>query len=529
MSTNKQISSCHHNHSQGRLAFTFFLAITLLQPPCLHARSSSSSNHNNNNSLKNWLQARSGPTGHAIWAYQGALYDPLNGQKIANVQGLELVRKLAETDASLEQRTKFHKRCGDLVAATGLMGGGTTGNSDGEKNNDNNIHVDYAGTLLSRKLFCYTDPNVDPRSLKSRGGGGVGGGAGGLLRSIRLRPGSPERTIPMDQAATVYDSASTFVQRGKEWIVHTEWPDGRVVWTSTHVMYDQNDDADDENDGGAYDERSTSVGSDRSATASSTPLKLSDGNVLEFSAYARPQGRGRPRFPDLTIPVVQTKGSNKNRKKQKKGSTSSTEEATTTVSPRRSALVQFGTGSGGGDALSSKFGARETYSYTLHGSGGNPQYNAGKKGCSVRYTRYGEGPIWYGPGRLCTLELTGKRVTDVSELPPMLVSRLAMEKVLGFLSVNAPVARDDVLAARAVEWFRGKGSAYLQVAPTSVDEQQQLLLLQQQQALARQRRFLPSMMPSPGWLQGVQDSSIGLWNRLRAATTIHVGGSGTNK
>ena len=522
MFANTKISICHHNISQGRFAFTLFLAITLLQPPCLHARSSSSNSHNNNNSLKNWLQARSGPTGHAIWAYQGALYDPLNGQKIANVQGLELVRKLAETDASLEQRVKFHKRCGDLVAATGLMGGGAS-NSDGEKNDDN-IHVDYAGTLLSRKLFCYTDPNVDPRSLKSRRGG-----AGGLLRSIRLRPGSPERTIPMDQAATVYDSASTFVQRGKEWIVHTEWPDGRVVWTTTNVMYDQNDD-DDESDGGAYDERSTSVGSDRSVTASSTPLKLSDGNVLEFSAYARPQGRGRPRFPDLTIPVVQTKISKKNRKNQRKGSSATEEATTTTVSPRRSALVQFGTGNGGGDALSSKFGARETYSYTLHGSGGNAQYNAGKKGCSVRYTRYGEGPIWYGPGRLCTLELTGKRVTDVSELPPMLVSRLAMEKVLGFLSVNAPVARDDVLAARAVEWFRGKGSAYLQVAPTSVDEQQQLLLLQQQQALARQRRFLPPM-PSPGWLQGVQDSSIGLWNRLRAATTIHVGGSGvaTNK
>jgi len=47
------------------------------------------------------------------------------------------------------------------------------------------------------------------------------------------------------------------------------------------------------------------------------------------------------------------------------------------------------------------------------------------KKCSVRYTRYGEAPPWYAPGRSCTLELQGKRMDDNSSNVPTLTSWVA--------------------------------------------------------------------------------------------------------
>lgn len=386
---------------------SLFLFVAAEKPPLLQA----------------WLRGRCGPTGNGLWVYQGALYDPLDGKKIANVQGLEFVRLLATTDSTEDQKERYARRCGDLLAVDSLT--------------DPEATMDFAGTVLSRKLFCYTKPDEEGDSRPSSF----------LLRNIRLRPNSPLRKVPVEQAATVFDTATTVVQRGNEWIVHTEWPDRRAVWTRTDIKTEEEDDEDFEMDA------------------------LTRGRkYVEFTAYARPMPRWRHKLPTLS----------KTFQKERK------ENDAVVTSPQRSALVQFGNN---GQQEVSKYGARETYQYTVSPSSRHMQ---------VRYTRYGEGPIWYGPGRLCTLELTGRRVNSWSDVPP-LVARVASERVLGFLSVNSPIANDDVLAARSVEWFRGKGSARLQVAP-EIDNK-------------------------PGWVHAAQLKCAKIVSRIRSATSMTIGGS----
>ena len=96
----------------------------------------------------------------AIWSYEGRLVDPTNGNVIANVEGIELVRSLSEAERPLTSQ-KQHvwklvrglRRLNDLKVRSVLAGPGW----------------DYAGTVLSRKFFCYSP---------------VGGqqGGGGLLK-----------------------------------------------------------------------------------------------------------------------------------------------------------------------------------------------------------------------------------------------------------------------------------------------------------------------------------------------------------
>jgi hypothetical protein len=393
--------------------------------------------------LKSFLRAKCGPTGAAVWAYQGRLVDPLNGLTIANVQGVELVRCLAVTDPSGAQRERFKRRAGDLAIASTLASAAASPN------------LEYAGTLLSRKLFCYTSPN----------------NPSGLLRKVRLRPTSPERSIPVSQAATVYDTATTFCQVSSPnaanananaaaassgggntlWALHTEYSDGRALWTTTNV---QDDDLQ---------------------------------KVLEFTVYARPQPLWKQRldWKRWLGPAASA------------STTTTTSSSSSVVSPKRSALVQFG-GSAGSDAVVGKFGARETY-----------QYSTAFGRCSCRYSRYGEGPAWYGPGRLCTLELSGRRVEAWAELPSQ-IAQLVHERVVGFLSVNAPVPQDDVLAARAVQVFRGKGAAQLQIAPVDRDDT----------TSSRGDSFL-------GWQRG-WNRALSAWDRVRSATSVSLGGGSSS-
>lgn len=360
--------------------------------------------------LRDWIRARCGRTGHALWAYQGALYDPLDGRKIANVQGVELVRRLAEiNEGDFLDKLRYRRRCGDLQSVEALS-------------NPASI-MDYASTILSRKLFCYTRVDEERPTL---------------LRKIRLRPTSPQRPIPVDQAATVFDTATTYIERGfgSEWLMQTEWPDGRALWTRTNVK---------------SNEEVVTAGIRRPTS-------------IEFTAYARPQPRWRQGLPDLTQPFRHRR-------------------TDVTASPKRSAIIEFGSNA---DREAAKFGARETY-----------QYSFDNYRCSVRYTRYGEAPVWYGPGRLCTLELTGRRVRDWNELPP-LVARLATERVLGFRSVAARIGNDDQLASRAVESFRGRGAAKLQIAPEDDG--------------------------MPAWVTNVARRTAALVGRVRSATSMSIGG-----
>lgn len=384
--------------------------------------------------LQDWTRSRCGPTGSAIWVYQGALYDPLDGKQIAEVEGLELVRCLAEsTDDSRENKRRFKRRCGDLAAAAAVSHPDAT--------------FDYASTVLSRRLFCYRDPS-DPKQL---------------LKEIRLRPGSPARVIPTEQSVAVYDTASTFVSRGgnllSEWFVHSEFPDAKCLWSRAQSKQQRDND-----------------------------------QSLEFTVYARAKSNKKQQAPDLTAPVVVATTNNNGK--------------AAIASPGRSALIQFGQSSA---EKQGRFGARETYHYTtIEAPQLHPAVHWFRKtfkkeletdSCSVRYTRYGEGPPWYGPGRLCTLELTGKRISDSSNALP-LAARIAAERVPGFLSVHAPVAEADELAARAVDWFRGKGSEVLQVTP-DFDETK-----------------------PAAWMRRWQRKAGSVAKRVQEASAISIGGNG---
>lgn len=322
--------------------------------------------------IKDFVSQKCGTTGSAVWVYEGALYDPLDGHKIANVEGLELVRQLADSSDSPQQRT-------NKLQASKIKG-------------------DFSATLLSRKLFCYQSPN-EPRRL---------------LDSIRLRPNAPRRTIPTNQAVALYDSATTFVSRnsGQDLILHTEWPNGKCAWGS--------------------------------ATSSSqqTPREANKNNnsSMDFSVFCKPSSM---KVPDVT-------------------DSSQQQQDAVTVAPRRSQWIQFGASSQQ-QPNESKFGARETYSYTLNElpvSGTNwldrffrrKTQDASLLKQTVKYTRYGEGPPWYGPGKYCMLELTGRKVASVEEAPP-LAATVAAQYVPGFLSVDTPIS-SDVSATRAVEWFQ---------------------------------------------------------------------------
>jgi hypothetical protein len=383
----------------------FWTAVAIVQTGTSRPDPSSSTvgNHQKN-PLQTWIDARCGPNGHAVWAYSGSLFDPLNGKKIANVEGLELVRKLAETDDDVEHKRRYHQRCGDLKMAQAIL--------------QESCSLDYAGTILSRKIFCYK-PVDDPKSI---------------LSSVRLRPQGPEKAIPTDQAATVFDTAITVIQKGPSWFVHGELPNGNVVWNQAEV-------------------------------------KLASGESsrthFDYTIYSRPRHSKRQQTPDLTSQAVQETVSSESN----------------SISPARSSLISFGPSKA--ESLG-KFGARETYQYTTEetGAGGHlldslwgrmqfavsSVFQRDKKAnalivptrCSVRYTRYGEGPVWYGPNRLCTLELQGHRLENLSQAP-QLAATIAATCVPGFLSTHSAVAQDDTGARRAVAWFRGENSVQLQI------------------------------------------------------------------
>jgi hypothetical protein len=154
---------------------------------------------------------------------------------------------------------------------------------------------------------------------------------------------------------------------------------------------------------------------------------------MDFSIFAKPTFKDLPKLTDA-----------------------SNDDGEVVVAPKRSQLVQFGASSQEGDQH--RFGARETYSYTMQSSPSRfPSWLAKfweqrDDSPRVRYTRYGEGPPWYGPGKYCMLELQGRRVNSLAEAPPLAAS-FAAQRVPGFLSVDGPITTD-VSAKRAIEWFR---------------------------------------------------------------------------
>lgn len=349
---------------------------------------------------------------------------------------------------------------------------------------------DYAGTILSRKLFCYSPVTGDQKGL--------------LLKEYKRHPNAPTRKIEIDEAIALFDTATTFVSRneGKEMQVITEWPDGRWIQSAASAGLVAGD-----NDGSEhyYD------GSYRNSKKKSRSRKQLP---FAYTTYVKRSGKGQlPTLPEKNKSDEYDSNSTSGNKKKK-------------TSIPRSKFIQFGKDE---DSENYRFGAREAYSYIL-GSGDkmsrpkryiraikdtissvgeqiglwdvNFDTNNGDASTTVQYVRYGEAPPFYAPGRMCTLELLGKRVDSVTDAPP-LAATLAATRVPGFMSVHTPIACnnnlkslegkngegldksklqelmiEDTAAINAVKWFRGsndEGSLSLQVLSDNDGEEEELM------------------------------------------------------
>ena len=456
-------------------------------------------------SLADWFRARCGPTGRSTWLYEGGLYDPLTGDQIAHVEGLEIVQAVSNptkrpgttirSDEATQQqqeeeqskgKTRRHNkyRKSDTSTATTTTKVTTT-ETQANKGNGldmlsihdslNHPHAKYqqAGTLLSRKIFIYRSKE-DKKTL---------------LQTIKLKPYSPERKIPVNQVVSAYATANTFIERSpKEWIVHGEWPDGRTVWNQATVFRDkhveeqttvwsQQDQDQTQQDKNSKSNQESFKGRQTRGKlkthVADSPLSPST-KSLEFTVHVRPRSNrllGSKKGPDLTMESMGSQSLSLT-------SNGTTPTATTTTqSPPRSSWFSFGPW----NLAKMSTGARETYHYewTEHANwrkdsmendnkeedealrrlgtrrrhrilrqqqqqqrkamkqqqqhkqqplessntnNSNIPWSSTTSGCSVRYTRYGEGPVWYGPNRFCMLELRGKRWPAHIALPEHIAS-----------------------------------------------------------------------------------------------------------
>jgi hypothetical protein len=386
------------------------------------------------------LRSPSSSSAASLWLYRGALYDPLDGRKIASVQGLELVRPVDDTTG---------------LAVHPLL------------NHENATYHD-AKTFWSKKIFCYTttaeeddSPRFGPASNSpSVDRTGWTSPSETLLKYVRVRRQSPRKFIPLDQAVAVYETATTLISRKRhgvaedsqpslsstppprapqssrltfpsnddeEMVVHTEFPNGQTLWSATQ--------------GCRYNP---------------------DTAGIDFTVYAKLRSRKSPlHAPDLTAAPTTTDPARlataAARRQPNSGGSS------VIVSPKRSAIVQFGSASGTMESRH-KFGARETYSYrniplpppgsdmigdgsTIHRTKRrwdvlptlftflrSKEPGLGKLRwlpeassildsgllTTIYYTRYGEGPPFYAPGRMCMLELQARPIANLHEATPVL-------------------------------------------------------------------------------------------------------------
>lgn len=349
----------------------------------------------------------------SCWVYTGSLYDPLTNREICKVQGLELVQGLAYfSQADDRQKNdpeqteqcmldRFRRRC-RLVPP--------------RKDNNvpsNRFESDSAlatirtttttipplrdcATMLSRKIFCYTEIGQERKDVTGLPF------IARLLPSWRQRPNGPATQIPFDQAVTVWDtSVSCFAndnhrrsdaahddshsnhQQQPTFALHTElFPKGHQHWSK--AMFRSSDTSN-------TPRRSQQPPDATIATAS--PVDFSCVPLLPSQEISLWQAVHNGVLPDPT--------------------------SNQSSPPPRSSLVQLGGGSSRDRPKSRP--ARESYVYHIaprhreqqpkkRQQSGGKTVDETSPVVTMRYTRYGEGPVWYGPGRYCQLELTGERL-----------------------------------------------------------------------------------------------------------------------
>ncbi|KAL7451578.1 hypothetical protein ACHAWC_003398 [Mediolabrus comicus] len=236
-----------------------------------------------------------------------------------------------------------------------------------------------------------------------------------LLTSLRLRPDGPLRHLSPLENMAIYDSAITYITRnkGREMLIFSELGGGQTdIHDAIGSRYGLEDDKKHYVMGSAH--------RDRDASSFSFVINALKGVVTN-------DRNSGPMLPPLKHPSNDDAINNDE----------------VIISPPRSRLLQFGKGDGSGrdsgSASDRKYrSVRETYSFSIQGNDSNDHsaqpYHRGNTNrfsrlwkqkmqqtnpvveemqtpCTVKYTRYGEAPPWYAPGRMCTLELYGKRVS----------------------------------------------------------------------------------------------------------------------
>ena len=310
----------------------------------------------------------------ALWSYEGRLTDPSSGRVVAEVEGLELMRQISTSSDGL-----ISKRILD----------------------GNNSSWDSARSVLCRRVFCYKRPPSRKNRPSSKDGTDDDSGSpaegGSLLTSIRLRPDGPLRHLDPSECVAAYDTAITYVSRnnGRELFVISE-RGGKASCP------------------GAEEEEDLSK---HYLMGAAKIAPNNDPSLFGYSILAR-SGVTQIDGGDIQLPPNELL------------SRSSDDEVV--VSPPRSRLLQFGKGDGSSSS-DRKYGSiRETYNFRFDDVSGqtseegvrgllarlrrsidkSDHASSMQKECTVQYSRYGESPPWYAPGRSCTLALQGRRLDD---------------------------------------------------------------------------------------------------------------------
>jgi hypothetical protein len=378
-----------------------------------------------------------------LWMYQGALYDPLDGRKIANVQGLELVSTIRSRKSNNNNQTNIHS-----LKIQSLL-------------QDPNATYEEAATLWSQNIFCYTTNNNKNKNSNHT-----------LLREIRVRPQSPRKIIPLNQAVALYETATTLICRGDD-----DKDDDAAMIHSEFLVPKQKE----------------------SSLWSPVTTRKHDDSTLEWTVYAKRRSpKSRLYLPDLLTTTTKKKRSNTNNS----SSHEDDDSAIPIISPERSALIQFGSSN---MESKHKFGARETYSWNLPKAAAQPEAVVKKwfwqrsnnndrknketsSSLRLQYTRYGEGPPFYAPGRMCMLELQARPIDDLDEATPIL---------------------QDLIQHRVRGWGNSgdDGGASLQLLSNDdIDF---------------------GATTTTQWAKRRQGQALALWERLRAATTVQQESSST--
>jgi hypothetical protein len=400
-----------------------------------------------------------------LWMYQGALYDPLDGRQICQVQGLEMVRPVYNTS---------HLAIDAILRAA-------------------NATYEDVKSLWSQKIFCYTTTSSDRTRQE-------------LLTTVRLRPQAPLKRVPVNQAVMVYETATSFVSRGNEdqpeLLIHSEFPNGKTMWGKAAFSTGS---------GGSV------VSSPLQNQQNQPPMSSSS---TDFTVYTKLRSPKSPlHAPDLseTTTSLQT------------GS-----EQGLVVSPKRAALVQFGSASGTMETKH-KFGARETYSYrnippavqsttekkhpmwmmTSLAVWGTRRRNEPTTPVTttLSYSRYGEGPPFYAPGRMCMLELSARPIASVADATPVLQSLLQHNG--GPVQNFGGTSVISIQQAWGLGLHRGK-ARYGKGNKAAATSSTQRVLHLDNDAIQRDS----TRMRLPTWVNKGQAKLEELWERISTSTTM---------